>query len=132
MTNLTRWFGDGACRAASRVAVVERRDPASKSDRASLRVSQLHAGDVLWSLTDLICAALMSSQQTVARRWHRSTLTNTSFSSGEQIVSTLTLSNVCLSYTGAAHEKLSDTRAMPKVTSHHIPPPPYEADCRRM
>lgn len=79
-----------------------------------------HTVDVLWSLNYLICIVLICSQQTVARLWHWSTLTNTSFNCGEQIVSTLILSNVCLSFIGAAHEKFSDTRAVPEVTSHHI------------
>lgn len=56
--------------------------------------------------------------------WQWATLTNTSFSFGEQIVSTLILSNVCLSFVGAAHKKFSDTKAMPEVTSHHIFSPP--------
>lgn len=120
-------------RAALRVPVVlvEQRDPASKSDREDLWVAQLHTEDVLWSLKDLICIVLICSQQTVAQIWQWSTLTNTSFNCGEQIVSTLTLSNVCLSFVWAAHEKFSDTGAMPEVTSHHIFSS-YEADCSRM
>lgn len=120
-------------RAAPRVPVVlaEQRDSASKSDREDLWVAPLHTGDVLWSLNDLICIVLICSQQTVTQLWQWSTLTNTSFNSGEQIVSTLILSNVCLSFIWAAHEKFSDTRAMPEVTSHHIFSP-YEAGYSRM
>lgn len=94
-------------------------------------MAELNAKDVLWSFGDLICIVLISSQQTVARLWQRSTLTNNSFNCGEQIVSTLILSNVCLSFTGAAHKKLSDTGAMPEVTSHHIFSS-YEAACSKM
>lgn len=113
------------------VVLVKQRDPASKSDREDLWVAQLHTEDVLWSLNDLICIVLMCSQQTVAQRWQWSTLTNTSFNCGEQIVSTFILSNVCLSFIWAAHEKFSDTGAMPEVTSHHIFSS-YEADCCSM
>lgn len=99
--------------------------------KTSERSAQLNAEDVLWSLGDLICIVLISSQQTVARLWQRPTLTNNSFNCGEQIVSTLILSNVCLSFTGAVHEKLSDTGAKPEVTSHHIFSS-YEAACSKM
>lgn len=113
------------------VVLVEQRDPASKSDGEDLRVAQRHTEDVLWSLNDLICIVLICSQQTVAQLWQWSTLTNTRFNCGEQIVSTLILSNVCLSFIWAAHEKFSDTGAMPEVTSHHIFSS-YEAYCCRM
>ncbi len=104
--------------------------PARKSDREDMWVAELHTEDVLWSLNNRIYIVLIYSQQTVAQLWQWATLTNTSFNC-EQIVSTLILSNVCLSFIWAAHEKFSDTGAMPEVTSHHIFSS-YEADCCRM
>lgn len=120
--NPTWWFSDGAAGLLLAVPAVlaERRGPARKSDGEDCWWAWLHTEDVLWSLKDLICIVLICSQQTVARLWRRSTLTNTRFDCGEQIVSTLILSNVCLSFIWAAHEKFSDTGAMPEVTSHHI------------
>lgn len=123
MTNPTWWFSDGAAG-----PLLECQWCWWSSMTLPVRVtgmtcewhSDSHTVDVLWSLNDLICIVLICSQQTVAQLWQLSTLTNTSFNCGEQIVSTLILSNVCLSFIGAVHEKFSDTRAVPEVTSHHI------------
>lgn len=84
------------------------------------RVTAMARLQVLWSRNDQIYSLLMERQQTAARLWHWLTLTHTSLNSGGQIVSALILSNVCLSFFWAAHEKFSDIAAMPGVTSHHI------------
>lgn len=99
--------------------------------RVTVKTCEWQSFRFLWSLKDQICIGLMCSQQTVAQLWQWSTLTNTSLNCGEQIVSTLILSNVCLSFFWAAHEKFSDIVAMPEVTSHHIFSS-YEADRCRM
>lgn len=99
--------------------------------RVTVKTCEWQSFRFLWSLNDRICIGLMCSQQTVAQLWQWSTLTNASLNCGEQIVSTLILSNVCLSFFWAAHEKFSDIVAMPEVTSHHIFSS-YEADCCRM
>ena len=96
------------CRQAAstgRARLVERSGPASVSDGGRLVSGTASYWGCLWGLKDLILHCVDLQSTTVARLWQQSTLTNTSFSCGEQIVSTLVLSNVCLSFIGAAHEK---------------------------
>lgn len=133
MTNATWWFSDSAARLLQQCkwrwwsSVTPPAWVTGKTCEWHCNILRMFCG--VWKIWS--CIVLNCSQQTVARLWQRSTLTNTSFNCGEQIVSTLILSNVCLSFIGAAHEKFSDTAAMPEVTSRCIFSS-YEAVCSRM
>lgn len=75
---------------------------------------------------DLICIVLICTQQTVGLHWQPLMLTNTGFSCGEQIVSTLILSNVCLSLTWAAHESFQTQRRCQRWHHAHFSLPMRE------